>query len=120
MGAEVKSCQNGTDPSGPDGGVSGRTADGLLPGPDHRDGDGDGGTRPAAGGGRGYAGGPEYRRSGGTCHFAGDRRGAGKRIVAYRTEHGPFEGPEGLMEVSGIGEKKLEELRDYITVSNGT
>ena len=43
-----------------------------------------------------------------------------KRIVAYRTEHGPFEGPEGLMEVSGIGEKKLEELRDYITVSNGT
>ena len=46
--------------------------------------------------------------------------GLAKRIVAYRTEHGPFEGPEGLMEVSGIGEKKLEELRDYITVSNGT
>ena len=46
--------------------------------------------------------------------------GMAKRIVAYRTEHGPFEGPEGLMEVSGIGEKKLEELRDYITVSNGT
>lgn len=45
--------------------------------------------------------------------------GLAKRIVAYRTEHGPFEGPEGLMEVSGIGEKKLEELRDYITVSNG-
>ena len=46
--------------------------------------------------------------------------GLAKRIVDYRTEHGPFEGPEGLMEVSGIGEKKLEELRDYITVSNGT
>ena len=46
--------------------------------------------------------------------------GLAKRIVAYRTEHGPFEGPEGLMGVSGIGEKKLEELRDYITVSNGT
>ena len=45
--------------------------------------------------------------------------GLAMRIVAYRTEHGPFEGPEGLMEVSGIGEKKLEELRDYITVSNG-
>ena len=45
--------------------------------------------------------------------------GLAKRIVAYRTEHGPFEGPEGLMEVSGIGEKKLEELRDYITVSDG-
>ena len=46
-------------------------------------------------------------------------KGLAKRIVDYRTEHGPFEGPEGLMEVSGIGEKKLEELRDYITVSNG-
>ena len=45
--------------------------------------------------------------------------GLAKRIVDYRTEHGPFEGPEGLMEVSGIGEKKLEELRDYITVSDG-
>ena len=45
--------------------------------------------------------------------------GLAKRIVDYRTEHGPFEGPEGLLEVSGIGEKKLEELRDYITVSNG-
>ena len=45
--------------------------------------------------------------------------GRAKRIVDYRTEHGPFEGPEGLLEVSGIGEKKLEELRDYITVSNG-
>ena len=42
-----------------------------------------------------------------------------KRIVDYRTEHGPFESPEALMEVSGIGEKKLEELRDYITVSDG-
>ena len=45
--------------------------------------------------------------------------GLAKRIVAYRMEHGPFEGPEGLLEVSGIGEKKLEELRDYITVSDG-
>ena len=40
-----------------------------------------------------------------------------KRIVDYRTEHGPFESPEALMEVSGIGEKKLEELRDYVTVA---
>ena len=40
-----------------------------------------------------------------------------KRIVDYRTEHGPFESLEALMEVSGIGEKKLEELRDYVTVA---
>ena len=44
--------------------------------------------------------------------------GLAKRIVDYRTEHGPFESPEALMEVSGIGEKKLEELRDYITVAD--
>lgn len=42
-----------------------------------------------------------------------------KRIIDYRSEHGPFESPEGLLEVSGIGEKKLEELRDYITVADG-
>ena len=42
-----------------------------------------------------------------------------KRIIDYRNEHGPFESPEGLLEVSGIGEKKLEELRDYITVADG-
>ena len=42
-----------------------------------------------------------------------------KRIIDYRSEHGPFENPEGLLEVSGIGEKKLEELRDYITVADG-
>ena len=42
--------------------------------------------------------------------------GLAKRIVDYRTEHGPFEGPEGLMEVSGIGEKKLEALLPEVTV----
>ena len=42
-----------------------------------------------------------------------------KRIIDYRTAHGPFESPEGLLEVSGIGEKKLEELRDHITVDGG-
>lgn len=42
--------------------------------------------------------------------------GLAGKIVEYRTEHGPFERPEELMNVSGIGEKKFEELRDYITV----
>ena len=42
-----------------------------------------------------------------------------RRIIDYRNVHGLFKSPEGLLEVSGIGEKKLEELRDYITVSNG-
>ena len=42
------------------------------------------------------------------------------RIVAYRAENGPFETPEDLMKVSGIGEKKLEDIRDRVTVSGGT
>ena len=42
-----------------------------------------------------------------------------RRIIDYRNVHGPFKSPEGLLEVSGIGEKKLEELRDYITVADG-
>ena len=38
-----------------------------------------------------------------------------ERIVAYREENGPFEIPGELMNVEGIGEKKLEEIWDYIT-----
>ena len=38
-----------------------------------------------------------------------------ERIVDYRTEHGPFGAVEDLMEVSGIGEKKLAELEGRIT-----
>ena len=41
-----------------------------------------------------------------------------QRIVDYRAAHGPFENPEALMEVSGIGEKKFAELRDYVTVGD--
>ena len=40
-----------------------------------------------------------------------------QRIVDYRTEHGSFTTIEGLMNVSGIGEKKFEALRDYIKIS---
>lgn len=37
------------------------------------------------------------------------------RIVDYRTEHGSFADPQDIMKVSGIGESKFQELRDYIT-----
>ena len=45
--------------------------------------------------------------------------GLAGRIVRYREVNGAFESVEALTEVSGIGEKKLEELRDYITASEG-
>jgi len=38
------------------------------------------------------------------------------RIIAYRTQNGPFPTVDDLVLVDGIGEKRLEELRKYITV----
>ena len=38
-----------------------------------------------------------------------------ERIIAYREENGCFEIPGELMNVPGIGEKKLEEIWDHIT-----
>jgi competence protein ComEA len=40
-----------------------------------------------------------------------------KAIVEYRKEHGPFQRLEDILEVSGIGEKTLERIRGYISVS---
>lgn len=37
-----------------------------------------------------------------------------ERIVAYREEHGRFETIEDLLDVSGVGERKLESLRPYL------
>lgn len=38
------------------------------------------------------------------------------RILAYRAEHGSFETVEGLMNVEGIGEKRMEDILDLITI----
>ena len=37
-----------------------------------------------------------------------------QRIIAYRTENGAFQTTDGLLEVEGIGEKKLEEIESMI------
>ena len=39
----------------------------------------------------------------------------GQRIIDYRNEHGPFDSPAELLNVSGIGAKKLEAMLDQIT-----
>lgn len=39
-----------------------------------------------------------------------------KAIIAYREEHGPFQRPEDLLNVAGIGEKTLEKLKPYLLV----
>lgn len=38
------------------------------------------------------------------------------RIIEYREKHGPFQKPEDITKVKGIGEKKWEANRDVITV----
>jgi competence protein ComEA len=40
----------------------------------------------------------------------------GQRIIDYREQHGPFQSVEDLLEVSGIGEKRLADLQDQVTV----
>lgn len=39
-----------------------------------------------------------------------------QRIVDYREAHGPFQSVEELIAVEGIGEGKLEKLRELVTV----
>lgn len=41
-----------------------------------------------------------------------------QRILAYRTESGSFKSVEDLMNVKGIGERKLSKLRDRVTVGS--
>jgi competence protein ComEA len=42
------------------------------------------------------------------------------RIVAHRTQHGPFRRAEDIMEVKGVGEKFFTTLKPYLTVSGPT
>ena len=39
-----------------------------------------------------------------------------QRILDYRTDNGPFNNIEGLLNVKGIGEGKLAKFRDRVTV----
>ena len=41
-----------------------------------------------------------------------------ERIVAWRSANGPFVSVEQIMDVEGIGEKKLDELRESIYVED--
>ena len=39
-----------------------------------------------------------------------------QRILDYREENGPFSSLEGLMNVEGIGKKRMEEILELITI----
>ena len=38
------------------------------------------------------------------------------RIIEFRNTHGDFSSPEELLNVEGVGKKRLEEIMDLITV----
>jgi competence protein ComEA len=40
----------------------------------------------------------------------------GQRILDYRTQHGPFRSVDELLNVSGIGDKRLADIRPKVTV----
>jgi len=42
------------------------------------------------------------------------------RIVAHRSQHGPFKRVEDLMEVKGVGEKMFTSLKPYLATSGAT
>ena len=39
-----------------------------------------------------------------------------QRILDYREENGPYPNAEALMNVEGIGKKRMEEMLDLITI----
>ncbi len=40
------------------------------------------------------------------------------RIIQYRSEHGSFDSLDSLEKVKGIGRKKIEVMKTYVTVDN--
>lgn len=52
--------------------------------------------------------------------LAGIGKKKAEAIVAYRTDHGEFKTLDELKEVSGIGDKLFEKIKDSITLTDDT
>ena len=43
-------------------------------------------------------------------------KGRALKIIEYREQNGPFQKPEDIMKVKGIGQKIFEQNKDFITI----
>ncbi len=50
------------------------------------------------------------------CTLPGIGESRAKSIIAYREEHGPFQKPEDVMNVSGIKKAAFEKMKDHVMV----
>lgn len=54
------------------------------------------------------------------CYLPGIGKVMAQRIVNYRTEHGQFRRVSDLLQVKGIGAKKLAAVQPFVTLSGAT
>ena len=50
------------------------------------------------------------------CKIPGVGASLASKIIAYREENGKFKSIEDLKNVTGIGEKKFESLKEYVVI----
>ena len=53
-------------------------------------------------------------------HLPGIGPELARRIILWRSQHGPFDAPEDIMQVSGIGERTYEAMAGLITCQEET